>query len=323
MMMMDPASMTASMNAFQQQHQHGLTMSAIAAFMAQHNLSEPAQGGKFGKSSSGSDHKGKGVRHLKSPHQMRQLKLYFATNKRPDKEECRKLVKQTELPYKEVQRWFRNERHKDKKAAETKQEARHETLRELAQGGDGSAEAKKSKRVKSEDAMDDGEEGEDGEEDDDSHSSQPLSQLPQSVMEMMFQQQQQQQQQQALAPTQTPAQIAAQAMFFEKVIIPQLGPEGLGLFVNMAQERQRAISMQSSPSPARHSAASVIAAAQAASGNGQYYGGDQQQQQYQPPPPPQPFFAPNSLVQQAMCQFSQQPADHHNNVKDDVPALPV
>lgn len=51
------------------------------------------------------------------------LKLFFQTNQRPSKEDIRKLVKDTNLPHQEVTRWFRNERHKEKKQQEAKQEA--------------------------------------------------------------------------------------------------------------------------------------------------------------------------------------------------------
>ena len=62
-------------------------------------------------------------RHIKSPGQLKTLKIFFQTNQRPSKEDIRKLVKDTGLPHQEVTRWFRNERHKEKKQQEAKQEA--------------------------------------------------------------------------------------------------------------------------------------------------------------------------------------------------------
>lgn len=62
-------------------------------------------------------------RHIKSPTQLKTLKIFFQTNQRPTKEEIRKLVKETNLPHQEVTRWFRNERHKEKKSSEAKMEA--------------------------------------------------------------------------------------------------------------------------------------------------------------------------------------------------------
>jgi len=62
-------------------------------------------------------------RHIKSPGQLKQLKLFFQTNQRPSKDDIRKLTKDTGLPHQEVTRWFRNERHKEKKQQEAKNEA--------------------------------------------------------------------------------------------------------------------------------------------------------------------------------------------------------
>jgi hypothetical protein len=62
-------------------------------------------------------------RHIKSPAQLKALKFFFQTNTRPSKDDIRKLTKDTQLPHQEVTRWFRNERHKEKKQQEAKNEA--------------------------------------------------------------------------------------------------------------------------------------------------------------------------------------------------------
>jgi hypothetical protein len=68
-------------------------------------------------------------RHIKSPTQLKALKQFFMTNQRPTKEEIRRLVKETNLPHQEVTRWFRNERHKEKKSNEAKMEAIHSHIK--------------------------------------------------------------------------------------------------------------------------------------------------------------------------------------------------
>jgi hypothetical protein len=54
-------------------------------------------------------------RRLKSLSQLVILKNYYALHPRVSKEQVRKLISQTGLTHREVTRWFRNERHKEKK----------------------------------------------------------------------------------------------------------------------------------------------------------------------------------------------------------------
>ena len=65
-------------------------------------------------SSSMSDDERK-ARHIKTPQQMRVLKSAYTQNAKPGKEEMKTLMKETKCSYNEVCRWFRNERHKEKK----------------------------------------------------------------------------------------------------------------------------------------------------------------------------------------------------------------
>ena len=55
------------------------------------------------------------ARHIKTPQQMRVLKGSYTINPKPGKEEMKALMKETRCSYNEVCRWFRNERHKEKK----------------------------------------------------------------------------------------------------------------------------------------------------------------------------------------------------------------
>ena len=55
------------------------------------------------------------ARHIKTPQQMRLLKNAYVMNPKPGKEEMKSLMKETKCSYNEVCRWFRNERHKEKK----------------------------------------------------------------------------------------------------------------------------------------------------------------------------------------------------------------
>jgi len=55
-------------------------------------------------------------RRLKSAQQLSVLQTFFDTNTKPSKEEINELADTTALSFQEIQRWFRNERHKHKKA---------------------------------------------------------------------------------------------------------------------------------------------------------------------------------------------------------------
>ena len=102
--------------ALQQQQQRTLQHGAAGYMLDPNMLTGVANGQNMGLDSRKS-------RHIKSPTQLKTLKLFFQTNQRPTKEEIRKLVKETSLPHQEVTRWFRNERHKEKKSQEAKMEA--------------------------------------------------------------------------------------------------------------------------------------------------------------------------------------------------------
>jgi len=58
---------------------------------------------------------------------MKILKHHFAINCKPGKDEMKKLMKETKCSYNEVCRWFRNERHKEKKVREGKQTTQQHT----------------------------------------------------------------------------------------------------------------------------------------------------------------------------------------------------
>lgn len=55
-------------------------------------------------------------RHIKTTHAMRLLKQLFVENCKPSKDAMRSMTQSTGCSYAEVCRWFRNERHKAKKA---------------------------------------------------------------------------------------------------------------------------------------------------------------------------------------------------------------
>lgn len=55
-------------------------------------------------------------RHIKTNHAMRLLKQSFVENSKPSKDAMRSMTRSTGCTYAEICRWFRNERHKAKKA---------------------------------------------------------------------------------------------------------------------------------------------------------------------------------------------------------------
>jgi hypothetical protein len=70
--------------------------------------------------SSQSEEDDKKLRRVKNPQQLKILKSFYSINIRPNKEQLRSLVLTTHLPLNEITRWFRNERHKDKKSHTSK-----------------------------------------------------------------------------------------------------------------------------------------------------------------------------------------------------------
>ena len=64
------------------------------------------------------------ARHIKTPQQMRVLKGAYTANPKPGKDEMKVLMKETKCSYNEVCRWFRNERHKEKKIRDSIRDGR-------------------------------------------------------------------------------------------------------------------------------------------------------------------------------------------------------
>src|ERR1700682_4997699 len=60
---------------------------------------------------------------MKTAMQSKILKAFYYKQPRPTRVDCEALVNLTSLPYHEISRWFRNERHKDKKSREGKDAA--------------------------------------------------------------------------------------------------------------------------------------------------------------------------------------------------------
>ena len=79
------------------------------------SVSSHSVGSSSGSSSGGMSEEERKARHIKTPQQMRVLKVAYALNSKPGKEEMKSLMKDTKCSYNEVCRWFRNERHKEKK----------------------------------------------------------------------------------------------------------------------------------------------------------------------------------------------------------------
>lgn len=61
-----------------------------------------------------------GGRKMKTGMQSKILKAFYTKQQRPSKDDVQALVNLSALPYHEISRWFRNERHKDKKSREAK-----------------------------------------------------------------------------------------------------------------------------------------------------------------------------------------------------------
>lgn len=66
---------------------------------------------------------GRRARHIKTPQQLKQLKAFYINVPRPSKDDIKQLTMETGLPPPEITRWFRNERHKEKKTREAMCEA--------------------------------------------------------------------------------------------------------------------------------------------------------------------------------------------------------
>jgi hypothetical protein len=291
-------------------------------------------------------------RHIKSPQQLRILKQFFANNIRPTKSDVKGLVAETGLPHNEVTRWFRNERHKEKKSQEQKNEGKSEAIQRLANHQHQAhasllplplplplppskpakpakpAKVTKVKRKKpsssDEEEEEEDQEDEDEEEDEDNEDDEYEDDEDE---EESFEQRKKPKLCQSPPPQPPPpAPNTQQVQALFKTLFAQVGDENVGVLESLMQERKRSISIHSSssscasphhPPPPPPTYAKILAAAQAATSvaSGHHH------HHHNHGPSPEAIM--NQLVQRKISQAAhERDINHMTDDKLKLPALP-